>query len=81
MTVKDKITQESIVKGKGIVLSIPNSVFGKLDENEECNIRYTQGYIDISKLFACFNGQCINKYGRCDKRSNISYLSTVHTEV
>ena len=47
--------------GKGLVFSMCNIVFGKLDKNEEGNIRFRQGgEHDINKLASCFGGSYLN---------------------
>ena len=61
MATANEILYESYEKGKGLVLSITNSIFGKLGENEEGNIRYRQGSdIDISVISRCFSGSNVN---------------------
>ena len=57
----ESISYESYDSGKGLVLSITNSVFGNLDENEEGNVKYRQGSeFDISKISTCFGGSYMN---------------------
>ena len=57
----ESISYESYDSGKGLVLSITNSVFGKLDENEEGNVKYRQGSeFDISQISTCFGGAYMN---------------------
>ena len=61
MASEEIISYESYDIGKGLVLSVTNCIFGRLDSNEEGTIRYRQGSeIDTSKLSACFAGSYMN---------------------
>ena len=61
LAAKEMASFDSYDSGRGLVLSITNCFFGKLDENEEGTIKYRQGSeIDISKISTCFAGRYMN---------------------
>ena len=61
MATKEGTSYESYDAGKGLVLSITNSIFGKLDESEQGNIKYRQGSeLDLEEISACFKGSSLD---------------------